>query len=107
MREFIEESVEPCRGRCLWKTFPHLRTQMQGIYSRVPVIALTHRGVHGVALTYRPVVPFVSAPRQEYRYADAEIGWVMVHTSRSSLGLVKEMFIGATAENTYSYVSGI
>ena len=59
---------------------------MRGICSQVPVIAWIHRGVHGVALAYEPVEPFVSASGQESRYADAEAGWAMVHTSRLSLG---------------------
>ena len=78
---------------------------MRGTCSQVPVIALIHRGVYGVAFAYRPVVPIVSASKQESRYADAEAGWATVHTSRLSLSLVKKMLIGATAENsTYSYV---
>ena len=84
---------------------PHLRTQMRGTCSQVPVIALTYRGVYGVAFAYRPAVPIVSASKQESRCADVEAGWAIVHTSRSSLGLVKEMLIGATAGNsTSSYV---
>ena len=78
---------------------------MRGTCSQDPVIALIHRGVHGVALAYELVEPFVSASVQVSRYADAEAEWATVHTSRLSLSLVKKMLIGATAENsTYSYV---
>ena len=79
--------------------------QMRGSCSLVPVMALTHRGVHSVALVYGSLLPFVSASKQESRDADVEARWSRVHTSRLSLGLVKEMLIGASAENsTYSYV---
>ena len=78
---------------------------MRGICFQDPVIALIHGGVHGVDLAYELVEPFVSASVQVSRYADAEAGRAIVHTSRLSLGLVKEMLIGATAGNsTYSYV---
>ena len=93
------------QGTLRVEDFPHLRTQMRGIYFRVPVIALTYRGVHCVTLAYEPVEPFVSASGQESQHADAEAGWAIVHTSRLSLGLLKEMLIGATAGNsTYSCV---
>ena len=55
--------------------------QMRGTCSQVPVMALTHRGVHGVTLTYvGPLVPIVPALKQESRCADVEAGWAMVHS---------------------------
>ena len=78
---------------------------MRGICSQVPVIAWIHRGVHGVALAYEPVEPFVSASGQESRYADAEVGWPTAHTSTLLLGLVKEPITEVTSENkAYLYV---
>ena len=66
MTQKVLVSVKPCnrvgihrrKRRALQGTlrvegFPsHLHTQMRGTYSQVPVMALTHRSVHGVALTY-------------------------------------------------------
>ena len=67
-------------------------------------MVLTHRGVRGVALAYEPVEPFVSASVQVSRYADAEAGWAMVHTSTLSLSLVTEFFIEDSENESYSCV---
>ena len=104
-RNLYQKTSSLARDVTCRRLTPHLRTQMRGTCSQVPVIALTHRGVYGVAFAYGPVVPIVSASKQEFRYADIEAGWSIVHASRLSLGLVKEMLIGATAGNsTYSCV---